>query len=170
MEEQSTARYRRLSIDSAATLQNKTSRFLRKQDCVCNAPHEIPVSFNKTLAPIDNTPKQTSRRSRFNAGPDKTVKLKHVRAADGPLRTPLHFGDGWKSQDSYEVEKVLASRLERGVTQYKVKWSGISKAGCTWEPEKHIRGTNALSMLKDFKDALAQQAKVNFPFFDLLVC
>jgi hypothetical protein len=45
-----------------------------------------------------------------------------------------------------------------------VKWSWISKAGCIWEPEKHIRGTIDLFMLKDFKDALAQQAKINFPF------
>jgi hypothetical protein len=56
MEEQSRGRYRQLSIDSAATLQNKKSRFLQKQDSVCNAPPEIPVRFNKTLAPIDNTP------------------------------------------------------------------------------------------------------------------
>jgi hypothetical protein len=94
MEEQSTARCRQLSIGSAATLHNKASRFLRKQDLVNNAPRKVPASLNKPLAPNDNTPKQTSRRSRFSDGPDKTVKLKLVGAANGPLRTPLHFGDG----------------------------------------------------------------------------
>ena len=30
-------------------------------------------------------------------------------APGGPLRTPLHIGDTWQHQESYEVEKVFAA-------------------------------------------------------------
>ena len=40
------------------------------------------------------------------------------------------------SGDVYEVEKLTASRVRRGIKQYLVKWRGHSKQ--TWEPQENI--------------------------------
>ncbi len=36
----------------------------------------------------------------------------------------------------YDVEAVLAKKVAKGVTQYKVKWKGYD--GETWEPEDNL--------------------------------
>ena len=56
-------------------------------------------------------PASTNMRCR---GGTKTRKFKAYvpkprGAPGGPLRTPLHIGDTWQHQESYEVEKVFAA-------------------------------------------------------------
>jgi hypothetical protein len=57
---------------------------------------------------------------------------------------------------SYEVEAILQSKVEYGVTKYLLKWVGFSAEHCTWEPESALL-PGAQSILRDFRRAQQQQ-------------
>lgn len=46
-------------------------------------------------------------RSRKNSKKFTNYVPKPRGAPGGPLRTPLHIGDSWQHQETYEVEKVI---------------------------------------------------------------
>ena len=43
-------------------------------------------------------------------------------------------------EPEWEVEKVLDSRMRKGVREYLVKWAGWSPSYNQWEPEEHLQG------------------------------
>ena len=45
---------------------------------------------------------------------------------------------GTDSSDDFEVEKVVDSRMRKGVRQYQVKWKGYDESENTWEPAEHL--------------------------------
>lgn len=47
-------------------------------------------------------------------------------------------GEEELSEDEYEVEKVLDSRIEGGVRQYLLKWKGYPMSENTWEDESNM--------------------------------
>ena len=58
--------------------------------------------------------------------------------------------DGAGGNDVYEPEKVLASHLARGVTQYLVKWAGYESKDNTWEPIENLAGCE--DMIAEFTE------------------
>ena len=109
------------------------------------------------------------KRGRFNGRkPGPTNKKlrdavpKPEGAVDGPKRTPLHLGDGYRGHPSYEVQEVVRSHIFEGRERYKVKWVGIPSAGSTWEPEGHLIGEEAQAKLKEFVDMREKKRKVSF--------
>ena len=64
---------------------------------------------------VDNQPLPTSAKGLRRRSGRAWKKLKDFvpkprGAPGGPLRTPLHIGDTWQHQESYEVEKVSSFR------------------------------------------------------------
>ncbi len=49
----------------------------------------------------------------------------------------------------YEVEKIINSKIVKGVTYYLIKWKNFSKRYNTWEPENNLY---CPLILKEFKD------------------
>ena len=96
---------------------------------------------------------QTSKRLR-DAPP------KPEGAPEGPKRTPLHLGDGYRGHPSYEVQEVVGSHLYEGRERFKVKWVGIPSAGNTWEPGCHLIGSEAQAKLNDFLKMRDNKRKV----------
>ena len=46
--------------------------------------------------------------------------------------------------DTYEVEKITATRMVRNKPQYKVKWKGYSDSESMWEPLENVENLPAL--------------------------
>lgn len=56
-----------------------------------------------------------------------------------------------KKNDEYEVEKIIEMRVDKGKTEYKVKWKGYDITESTWEPERNL--TACRLMIKEFHRA-----------------
>ena len=52
------------------------------------------------------------------------------------------------SEDIYEVERILDTRMHDGKRQYLVHWRGYQYYDATWEPEEHVQG--AKTLVNDF--------------------
>ena len=48
------------------------------------------------------------------------------------------------SQDIYEVQRILDTRIFHGKRQYLVHWKGYQYYDATWEPEDHLQGSRTL--------------------------
>jgi hypothetical protein len=48
------------------------------------------------------------------------------------------------SGEEYEVQMIMASRLQRGKLQYLVHWKGYPHEEDTWEPEEHLLNSTNL--------------------------
>ena len=60
------------------------------------------------------------------------------RIPGGLQQMPLHEFD--KTGDMYEIEDVIAERLEKGVPIYRIRWKGFGAESDTWEPIEHLAG------------------------------
>lgn len=59
----------------------------------------------------------------------------------------------------YDVERILAERLENGVTRYLVKWQNYPDDQCTWEPAENFDTSETLATWtkqKELGDVLEQ--------------
>ena len=77
---------------------------------------------------------------------------------------------GTDNSDDFEVEKVVDSRMRKGVRQYQVKWKGYDESENTWEPAEHLRGsTEAVGQYEKSQMLAAVNAAVEpllgLPFF-----
>jgi hypothetical protein len=52
------------------------------------------------------------------------------------------------SSIEYQVENIIAKKIEDGETYYLVKWTGYPMSDATWEPEKNV--DHLKHMLKNF--------------------
>ena len=48
------------------------------------------------------------------------------------------------TEDIYEVQRILDTRLHRGARQYLIHWKGYQYYDATWEPENHLQGARTL--------------------------
>lgn len=48
------------------------------------------------------------------------------------------------SEETYEVESIIGSRMKRNKVQYLVKWVGYSDSENTWEPLENLENAQAL--------------------------
>jgi hypothetical protein len=60
-----------------------------------------------------------------------------------------------KTEELFEVEKILDRREINGVCYYKVKWEGYPKKLATWEPVKNLR--NVDWMINKYEKQLATE-------------
>ena len=51
------------------------------------------------------------------------------------------------TDDTYEVEKILAKRTNKGRTEYRIRWKGYSEKDDTWEPTENL---NCPEKVRDF--------------------
>ena len=73
--------------------------------------------------------------------PQALKKVSKPHGIPGGLqRTPLHAFDKAGNQDMYEIEDVIAERLEKGVPRYLIRWKGFGAESDTWEPIEHLAG------------------------------
>jgi len=82
-------------------------------------------------------------------------KAKAVPAAPKPQgtttkRTPTSAFDGAAGKETYEPEKIVGRRLEKGVTKFQVKWVGWETKDNTWEPIEHLAGCE--DMIAEFNE------------------
>ena len=64
-------------------------------------------------------------------------------------RTPQSAYDPAKGQETYQPEKVVATRSKnigngQSITQYCVKWAGYDANQNTWDPIQHLAGCEDL--------------------------
>ena len=52
----------------------------------------------------------------------------------------------------YEVDRILNSKVVKGVRYYLVRWKGFSRADATWEPETSL--CDCADVLKDYEDGI----------------
>jgi hypothetical protein len=48
----------------------------------------------------------------------------------------------------WETEKILDSKIKKGIRHYLVKWAGYAQS--TWEPEVHLR--NSTDLIAEFDE------------------
>ena len=53
--------------------------------------------------------------------------------------------------------QIEASKIQKGVEYFKVKWINISPQGSTWETLEHLRGDAAKAALMGFREAKAAE-------------
>jgi hypothetical protein len=51
-------------------------------------------------------------------------------------------------EEAFEVERILAEKVENGATRYLVKWRGYADEECTWEPPKNFDTSETLALWK----------------------
>jgi chromobox protein 1/chromobox protein 5 len=51
------------------------------------------------------------------------------------------------TDDTYEVEKIIAKRTNKGRTEYRIRWKGYSEKDDTWEPTENL---NCPEKVRDF--------------------
>ena len=61
-----------------------------------------------------------------------------ARSGRDELPTPVRLDED--GEPEWEVEKVLDSRMRKGVREYLVKWAAWSPSYNQWEPEEHLQG------------------------------
>jgi hypothetical protein len=62
----------------------------------------------------------------------------------------------------FYVRQILADKLIKSCPYFRVKWIGINKQGCTWEPKNHLIGEKADTLLTLYlkkKEALQAAAE-----------
>ena len=69
---------------------------------------------------------------------------KNLKATLGDILTPAEYG----------VERILAHRVVRGVTEYLVQWEGCSYLQSTYEPESNL--THAQAKLTTYQNKRRQ--------------
>lgn len=56
-----------------------------------------------------------------------------------------------EEEEPYEVERILAEKVQDGVTKYLVKWSEYPDEECTWEPIRNFDTSEILDLWKQQK-------------------
>jgi hypothetical protein len=87
------------------------------------------------------------RKATENAATGRIVKLP---AASKPTKPPASGKEPMLEigEEVYEVEKLIDRRIQRGSTQYLVRWSGFGPEDDTWEAKSNILDT---SLIRDFE-------------------
>lgn len=57
-------------------------------------------------------------------------------------------------EKDYQVEKILAKKVEKGVLKYLLKWEGYPESDSTWEPAKQL--DNIKQMINQFENSQAK--------------
>jgi len=71
------------------------------------------------------------------------------------------------SEETYQIEKILAKRRRLGVDQYHIKWAGFSKAHNTWEPKANMLDPHLVNAFEaDWAASQAQTAEKSGKRFD----
>jgi hypothetical protein len=55
------------------------------------------------------------------------------------------------SEETYQVEKVISNKFEKGQYFFYIKWKGYSDAFNSWEPEGHLEPDLLESLMEDIK-------------------
>ena len=58
-----------------------------------------------------------------------------------PPPPPVPVGD----HEEHVVEEVLSERKRRGRIEYMVKWKGLPREECTWEPRSHLEDEHGIN-------------------------
>jgi len=56
----------------------------------------------------------------------------------GPTQTPETDENIEAHEEEYDVERLLDRRIRKGITEYKVRWSGYESSDDTWEPTGNL--------------------------------
>jgi len=66
------------------------------------------------------------------------------------------------SEENWEVEAIIGRRVEKGITQYLVKWKGWDVGDSTWETSDACKG--CLSLVRQFNRTLKQRKQSSSTF------
>ena len=81
--------------------------------------------------------------------PERTARP--VKAQGGTTkRTPSSAFDPAAGKDIYELERIIAQRTAKGITQFLVNWKNYDSKDNTWEPIEHLAGCE--DMIAEFKE------------------
>lgn len=72
-------------------------------------PGSGPADMKDKEPSTTNVPASKRGKRRRGGGGLGTFQPRPRGADGGPLRTPQHIGDAWQTEESYEVEKVIAA-------------------------------------------------------------
>ena len=61
------------------------------------------------------------------------------------MQPPVQLED---STEEYEVEKIIARRVNRGSEEFLIRWKGYGSYDDTWEPRTNLK--NAKEKLNEF--------------------
>jgi hypothetical protein len=100
-----------------------------------------PCGITDTLAAMGKRKKQPSKQK----NPAVPKRSKNHKTTTNPWEAE-------QADETYEVEKVLASKFSFGVRHFEVNWVGYTET--TWEPLANLVG--AVSLIKEFEDARKQ--------------
>ena len=87
-----------------------------------------------------------------------TVQGHRIRVAKG-VGAEDEESDG-EEQPDYEIEAVLAHRVEGGVKQYFVSWKNYNSSHNTWEPATSFDG---LAIAEQYEDQLIAKVPIVTP-------
>jgi hypothetical protein len=94
-----------------------------------------PFKIEKKLGPVTyklKLPKEMRIYPVFH------VSLLEEAHEDTPVVKQQEAQPEYPSDEYYEVERVLAGKLEKGKPVYLIKWLGYDESNNTWEPETNI--------------------------------
>ena len=115
--------YLRRRTTGSTTFNIKTKRPSQKLDSLRIGPFRI----TQTL-PRDNYKLELPDRMRIHP-------VFHASLLD---KTDNPVSERDDILNEYEVERILAKRVKKGVTEYLVKWKDYDETENTWEPTKHL--------------------------------
>lgn len=64
-------------------------------------------------------------------------------------------------EEFFEVEKILAKRVVKGLTEYLVKWKGFDDADATWEAAGNL--ASVLDIVLDFESQQPEEHPADHP-------
>lgn len=72
---------------------------------------------------------------------------------------PENLASSSDDEEGYEVERIIAKRLNRGKTQYLLKWKNYPDTENTWEPEENIMDADMIVEFENEREKLNQSEK-----------